>query len=531
MAASKHTRDVHFVACVHGMWGVPAHLSSLENTILEKFAEGKEGPELVTLRIRTNADSFTYDGLDWGAERAVKEIYEKIGEIEKDGSRKVTRFSIVGYSLGGLISRYAIGILYQRGFFKTVKPVNFTTFATPHIGLPRFRGFIGRTMYTLGPLMLSRTGRQFYCVDNDIWSPDAKEGRPLLEVMSEKNSIFFKALSAFPHMTIYGNAVHDLTVTYCTAMIEPHDPFTSHSAKANRLAIKLDPEYRHVIQAILKVPEGEDIPMHDLEKERRAERDAIPWYKPARYRSDRPLVPPFLQFPFPLNILFYLAVPLLIPLGLTYAAIRFRRESRESRKRLADLTSSPEAESTLSAILRRVEMAVANTVDPNDPGVTHRPEDAGWGSASDMEEGTLAGAQEEIRKRKASRADTPEAERQTDLERGAGSLPSPLATPNLHAHSTDPLASTATKSEPYAYPQLELRTSPDPSDPSQPMLTPGQLGMIESLNSIPQLKKVRAYFPFVRNAHSVIVARDPGMFPIHEDGLSVLKHWADRFVL
>ncbi|KAG8743494.1 hypothetical protein FRC10_011967 [Ceratobasidium sp. 414] len=549
MAASK-PRGVHFVACVHGMWGVPAHLSSLEDTIQKAFPEGKEEPELVTLRIRTNADSFTYDGLDWGAERAVKEIYEKIGEIEKDGSKKVTRFSIVGYSLGGLISRYAIGILYQRGFFKTVKPVNFTTFATPHIGLPRFRGFIGRTMYTLGPVMLSRTGRQFYCVDNDTWSPDAKEGRPLLEVMSDKgtfmvgwpsgismltflweDSVFFKALSSFPHMTIYGNAVHDLTVTYCTAMIEPHDPFTHLSSKTNRLAIKLDPEYRHVIQAIFKVPEGEEVPAHDLEKERRAERDAIPWYSPARYRSDRPFVPPFLQFPFPLNILFYLMVPVLIPLGLTYAAIRFRRESRESRKRLAELAASPDAESSLSTVLRRMEMAVANAVDPDDPGVIARPNDAGWESASDMEEGAVGGGQEDVRRRKASRADTPEAERQVELERGAGSLPSPLATPNLGAPSTDPLASTGDKSEPHNYPLLELRTSPDTSDPSQPMLTPGQLKMIDSLNSIPQLQKVRAYFPFVRNAHSVIVARDPGLFPIHETGLAVLKHWADRFVL
>ncbi|KAG8788494.1 hypothetical protein FRC12_014495 [Ceratobasidium sp. 428] len=526
-------REVHFVACVHGMWGVPAHLASVENTIRDKFAEGTEGPELVTLRIQTNADGFTYDGFDWGAERAVKEIYAKIEEIEKEGSKKVTRFSMVGYSLGGLISRYAIGILYQRGFFKTVKPVNFTTFATPHIGLPRFRGFVGRMMHKLGPVMLSRTGRQFYCVDNDIWSPDAKEGRPLLEVISDKDSIFFKALSAFPNLTIYGNAVHDLTVTYCSSMIEPHDPFTSHSAKENRVAIKMDPEYKHVIEAFYNVPEGEEIPVHDLEKERQAEIEAIPWYKPDRYRSRRPFVPPFLKFPFPLNILFYCMVPLLIPVGLTYAAVRFRRESRMSEKRLAELMASPENDSTLASILRRMEMAVANTVDPDDPGAFGSRQDMGWESASDIEEGTMVETREEVRKRKASRPDTPEAERQLELERGAGSLLSPLPTPGSHTPSTDPLmkSTPGSKTESQKYEQLVLRTTPDPSDPDQPLLTPGQLKMIESLNSIPQLKKVRAYFPYVRNAHSIIVARDPGMFPIHKDGTSVIKHWADRFVL
>jgi hypothetical protein len=33
----------------------------------------------------------------------------RIKEIEEDGGRQVTRFSALGYSLGGLIARYLIG--------------------------------------------------------------------------------------------------------------------------------------------------------------------------------------------------------------------------------------------------------------------------------------------------------------------------------------------------------------------------------------------------------------------------------------
>ena len=59
----------------------------------------------------------------------------------------ITKFSLVGYSLGiphfspqvyeagGLISRYVIGLLYARGVFEKMQPVNFTTFATPHLGI------------------------------------------------------------------------------------------------------------------------------------------------------------------------------------------------------------------------------------------------------------------------------------------------------------------------------------------------------------------------------------------------------------
>jgi hypothetical protein len=34
---------------------------------------------------------------------------------------EITKFSIIGYSLGGLVSRYAIGLLYSQGFFKNIK--------------------------------------------------------------------------------------------------------------------------------------------------------------------------------------------------------------------------------------------------------------------------------------------------------------------------------------------------------------------------------------------------------------------------
>jgi hypothetical protein len=73
-AGTSKPRDVHFLACVHGMWGTPDHLLSVENTIREKFPKDEKGTELVTLRLQTNAESYTYDGMDWCAERAVKEV-------------------------------------------------------------------------------------------------------------------------------------------------------------------------------------------------------------------------------------------------------------------------------------------------------------------------------------------------------------------------------------------------------------------------------------------------------------------------
>ena len=132
----------------------------------------------------------------------------------------MTKLSVTGYSLGGLVSRYLIGVLHQRKFFENVTPVNFNTFATPHIGLPRYPNFFSALANSLGPKLLSRTGEQFFAVDK--WSPS---GRPLLAVMADPGTvaqchslsggicltsrldrIFYQALELFPHKTIYANA-------------------------------------------------------------------------------------------------------------------------------------------------------------------------------------------------------------------------------------------------------------------------------------------------------------------------------------
>jgi len=161
---------------------------------------------------------------------------ETVKDLEANG-KKVVRFSITGYSLGGLISRYCIGyalsvvwqyklvnsfdsfsVLDQQGFFKDKEPVNFNTIATPHCGLPRYPSLFSTLASKLGPRLLSRTGEQFYCADK--WSSNG--GRPLLVVMADPSTLrvvpvlqfnnsfpgqlFYLALKKFRHIRIYANA-------------------------------------------------------------------------------------------------------------------------------------------------------------------------------------------------------------------------------------------------------------------------------------------------------------------------------------
>lgn len=74
------------------------------------------------LQVARNSGSFTYDGIELGAERVTREIEEKLEQLSTDG-HAVKKLSIIGYSLGGLVSRYAIGLLFHNGWFDKLEPV------------------------------------------------------------------------------------------------------------------------------------------------------------------------------------------------------------------------------------------------------------------------------------------------------------------------------------------------------------------------------------------------------------------------
>jgi hypothetical protein len=69
-----------------------------------------------------NSGNFTYDGIEVGGERVCYEIEDELEKLRKRG-QQIKRISFVGYSLGGLVARYAVGLLDSRGVFDEIKPV------------------------------------------------------------------------------------------------------------------------------------------------------------------------------------------------------------------------------------------------------------------------------------------------------------------------------------------------------------------------------------------------------------------------
>ena len=206
----------HLCVLVHGLWGNPKHLDYLRETLQAQHAQDR----LHILVPKSNADNFTYDGIEVGGERITNEIEQCIRELEQKGSR-ITKISMVGYSLGGLVARYAVGLLYKSGLFDTIQPINFCTFATPHLGVraPR-KGNMSDFWNFMGSRTLSTSGQQMFLMDTFRDS-----GRPLLSILADRTSIFVKGLALFKNKWLYANTTNDRSVPFFTAGISPQDPY------------------------------------------------------------------------------------------------------------------------------------------------------------------------------------------------------------------------------------------------------------------------------------------------------------------
>jgi len=174
---------------------------------------------------KSNSGNYTYDGIETGAERVTQEIEEHIAELEAKGSR-IKKLSMFGYSLGGLVARYSIGLLFSNGWFDRIEPINFTTFASPHLGVRTpILGPHSRLWNVLGARTLSTSGRQLFSIDTF-----RDTGRPLLLVLADPHSIFMQALAHFKHRVLYANIINDRSAPYYTTFITKVDPYVDHSA-------------------------------------------------------------------------------------------------------------------------------------------------------------------------------------------------------------------------------------------------------------------------------------------------------------
>ncbi|KAL8165976.1 hypothetical protein V2J09_007475 [Rumex salicifolius] len=232
----------------------PSHLVIMINGIIGSAKNWRYGAkqfvkkhpqEVVVHCSRCNHSTLTFDGVDVMGRRLVREV---ISVIELNPS--VKKISFIAHSLGGLVVRYAIALLYETNYLKLfptengeegnkgstiasieekyrgkiagLEPVNYVTFATPHLGsmghnqVPLFCGLKNlEKLARRSSWLLGRTGKHLFLTDSENEKP------PLLLQMSSdfEDLPFISALQSFKRRIAYANVRFDQIVGWCTSSI------------------------------------------------------------------------------------------------------------------------------------------------------------------------------------------------------------------------------------------------------------------------------------------------------------------------
>jgi Putative serine esterase (DUF676) len=390
-----------------------------------------------------------------------REIEEVLDELARDGYQ-ITKLSMVGYSLGGLVARYAIGLLYSRGWFEKIRPVNFTTFASPHLGVRTpLRGYANHIWNVLGARTLCMSGRQLFMIDKFRHT-----GRPLLSVLADPDSIFIHALKKFEKRSLYANIVNDRSAVFYTTSISRIDPFT----QMDRLDLNFVKGYENVIL-------DPDIPV-TLRKDQH-----LPNFYGRLAGGSRT---------FAKNLPIYTAVAVIFPIAFVVFMVNASIQSLRSRRRIRLHEDEHEVQGfggyRVPFIIQDVQQAV---------------EDAYENVNAAQNQEYLPDGSEEM------------AEVATGHRESTESLPSTLA-----GHSATSVTSEKSESATLADCGKENRHR-SPDFPTL-ALTPAQFAMIKSLDDC-GFQKFPVYITKSRHSHAAIIVRIPRLS--HDEGKIVIDHW------
>ncbi|KAK1292515.1 hypothetical protein QJS10_CPB17g02641 [Acorus calamus] len=225
---------------VNGIIGSSSDWRYAAKHLVKRFPE-----DLVVHCSERNTSTLTLHGVDVMGERLAKEV---ISVIER--KPELQKISFIGHSLGGLVARYAIGRLFgqtiksepsaenggvvrvesetlsleeeSKGKIAGLEPMNFITFATPHLGsrgnkqVPLFCGvrMLEKASSHISGI-LGKTGKHLLLNDHH-------EGRPplLIQMVNDHGDLkFMSALQSFRRCVAYANAHFDHIVGWSTSSI------------------------------------------------------------------------------------------------------------------------------------------------------------------------------------------------------------------------------------------------------------------------------------------------------------------------
>ncbi|KAM0915574.1 hypothetical protein ACQ4PT_010745 [Festuca glaucescens] len=251
-----------------------------------------------------NSATRTFHGVDVMGRRLADEVISVV-----KCRPELKKISFVAHSLGGLIARYAIALLYEnetatqtdcneecekdvndarrnqptgRGKIAGLEPMNFITFATPHLGtrshkqMPLLRGsYRLEKMAFRMSWLAGRSGKHLFLKDIEEEKPPL-----LLQMVTDYGDLhFISALCSFKRRVAYSNVCGDFIVGWRTSSIRRQHELPkvsnvliiSPSLVCNSLLMKFplhqkqdfvhDGKYPHVVY--VEKPKAQDVDFSD----------------------------------------------------------------------------------------------------------------------------------------------------------------------------------------------------------------------------------------------------------------------------
>lgn len=202
-APSPRAAATHLLVLSHGLQGTVEDFNYLLETFYASTAVTSGA--MVVHASRVNTDK-THDGITLGGLRLAEDIMQIISEHPL-----LETISLIGFSLGGMYVRYAIGYLYDGdGLIGGLKAGNLFMVATPNLGVRSFGvyRFIPDGVLQMVRPFFGDTVKQLLCLDED----------DVVERMTR--GVYVRALRQFEKRYLYANVSKDFMVNYGTAALE-----------------------------------------------------------------------------------------------------------------------------------------------------------------------------------------------------------------------------------------------------------------------------------------------------------------------
>lgn len=203
--------DIHVVFVSHGLYGTPHGGTGYVMQTLQVQADGLGYGDNVMVYNLCDNEGKTTDGIAAGGRRMADEVNAVLDQLIRPPYRKIS-VSFIGYSLGGLYSRFALSILGPKFSRDRITPKVFATLATPHLGVDN------NTLVPIPPFLQSIVARSMGTTGSNLLRfASGKEGSVLIDDMATQPQ-FVKPLKSFEHRLAYINAYQtDFQVSVSTA--------------------------------------------------------------------------------------------------------------------------------------------------------------------------------------------------------------------------------------------------------------------------------------------------------------------------